>query len=260
MGYSAWAKRRRMFFAFGLILFVMASLLPVVLLMLQETPTCFDGKRNQGETAVDMGGPCKKLDPRFLEPVNITWVRAVKLRQGMYNAVALIENPNVDAIAPPVKYKMTFYDKRGVIVNVRYGETPIYADKLFPVYESFINTGFSEITRAEMQFLESPIWYKGSNDLTEGIIIKQKRLLSGNAKTRLETVLVNTSVEDKENIYLTAIISDKDNNVVAVSQSYLPYLLSGDEQKVAFTWPFMIKEVAVSPNIFITIPFSNIQK
>ena len=259
MGYSAWAKRRRTVFAVGLVLLLMASLFPVILLSLKENPTCFDGKRNQGETAVDMGGPCRKLDSRFMQPVSINWVRAVKLRPGMYNAVALIENPNPDAIAPPVKYKMTFYDKDGIIVQTRYGETPIYADKLFPVYESFINTGFSEINRSDMTFLESPQWYKGKKDTSSDIVVKQKRILTGENSSRLETVIVNSGITDKENIYLVAIVSDNKGNAIAVSQSYLPYILSGKESKVVFTWPFGIKDKYSTSNVFVLMPFDNIE-
>ncbi len=233
---------------------LLALSMPFIFAALKENPTCFDGKQNQGETAPDLGGPCLKLDPKFVSPVKVLWSRALKLRPGMYNAVAMIENPNLNAMVKNIDYKMTFFDSKGVIVTERYGTTSIYPGEIFPIYEDSISTKFAEVSRVKFSFIENPIWIRADKYEKPKIVIKEKILGETLRGTRLETTLLNAGVKDVSDIYLVAVIYDSTGSALATSQSYLPYLLSGKESTLIFTWPLKFKNKAVSSIVYILTP------
>lgn len=239
--------------ALSLFILSAAIIIPVLFFAFKENPTCFDGKQNQGETAPDMGGPCEKLDPRFLKPVRVLWSRSMKIKPGLYTAVAFVDNPNLEAKAKDVPYRFSFYDSEGVKIGVRYGKTDIYPGKVFPVYEDSINTNEAEVAKTAFDFLKQPVWYKAREDKTAGLLVKEKTLKLSKRATVLEARLINTSIDDKENIYLVATLFDENGNAVAASQTYVPYILAGAEKKISFTWPKPMKNV-VSNNISILIP------
>src|SRR3989344_7429415 len=92
--FMSWASRRRTFYILGIVLFFMVTVGIPAAIFLYKPPTCFDGKQNQEETAVDKGGPCLLLDERTLVPHAVVWSRSFEVRDGTYSAVAYIENPN----------------------------------------------------------------------------------------------------------------------------------------------------------------------
>lgn len=86
------AKRLTIIFIYaGLFVLLVA----VLYFMFKSDPSCFDGKRNQGEEDVDCGGPCRpcpeiiKLDP--LEIGTSEWVHDI---DNKYDLMVQIKNPN----------------------------------------------------------------------------------------------------------------------------------------------------------------------
>src|SRR5262245_56248218 len=121
----SWAMRRRVLYVIGVVIFFAVLIGVPVAIALHKAPTCFDGVQNQGETSIDLGGPCTLLDPSAITPTAVMWARAFKLRDGMYDAVAYIQNPNSAAGVGSVKYHMALYDSENVLVAERFGDTPI---------------------------------------------------------------------------------------------------------------------------------------
>src|SRR3989344_828026 len=137
----SWASRRRTVYLLGIFLFFAVVLGIPTAIWLYEPPTCFDGTQNQGETALDKGGPCVLLDERTLSPSAILWSRAFSVRTGSYNALAYIENPNRDAGVRLVAYRFGLYDEKNVLVAERDGRTFVMPGGITPVFEGAIDTG-----------------------------------------------------------------------------------------------------------------------
>ena len=97
------AKRLTIIFVYsGLFLL----LIGVLYFMFKSDPTCFDGKRNQGEEEVDCGGPCRPC-PEVIELASLEvgapeWVHDI---DNKYDAIVKIKNPNDIYGAAYFKYR-----------------------------------------------------------------------------------------------------------------------------------------------------------
>jgi len=256
MSYSMWAKRRKTLYALGLFLIFLSFLIPTVLIWLHEPPTCFDGKQNQGETAVDMGGPCKRLDSRYLNKVKILWTRALRLRSGYYNSVTYLENPNATAGARQVPYIIRFYDDQGVLVGSRKGKTDIYPSKVFPVFDGAIDVGNRNIVRAIFEFTSEPVWYRVDKTPMEGLKITDISLKKTRHALQLTAMAKNTTIDDKADISFVAVLFDKAGTAIATSKTYQPYIRAGKSKELTFTWPLTPK-IPNSVDIIPLIPLED---
>lgn len=198
--------------------------------------TCSDGIMNQGETSPDHGGPCVLLDEWALTPRAVLWARTFRVRDGIYDAVAYIENPNAFAGLKDVRYRMRLYDTENVLVAEREGVTPVMPGGVTPVFEGGIETGKRSAARAIFQLEDSPVWQR-MRSIASGIEVRNKQLLNEAAEARLTAEARNTTVSDIRDILLVAVIFDPAGNAFASSQTALTRLNAGEVRTVTFTWP-----------------------
>src|SRR3989338_10956071 len=126
----SWASRRRFLYIFVFLLFIGSLTLIPLARYLYEPGDCFDGKLNNGETAIDKGGRCRLLDEKALLPTTIVWSRTMPVgmpgpEQGSFSAVAYVENPNVNAGVMQAPYIFRLYDENNVLVAEVEGVTHI---------------------------------------------------------------------------------------------------------------------------------------
>ena len=135
---ALWATKRKVtYLSIALSVLVILAAVPISL-SLYRPPTCLDGRQNQGEDGVDCGGPCQLLcKSKTLEPI-VLWQRFFKVSPGVYNAVAYVQNPNVNSAAYNVPYVFRLYDARNLIIYERKGITAIAPRVTTPVFESGI--------------------------------------------------------------------------------------------------------------------------
>jgi len=237
----SWASRRRFLYIFGF-LFVIGSLTLIPLAKYLYKPgDCFDGKLNNGETAIDKGGKCRLLDERALLPTTIVWSRTMPVRmpgteQGSFSAVAYVENPNVNAGVMQAPYAFKLYDENNVLVAEVEGVTHIMPGTVTPVFEGGINTGFRKATRAFFEFTAPLVWER-LYDATEPITVPTKEIVNAQTEPRLNAVIKNGSVVDLRDTQFVAIVFDTAGNAFAGSATEVRFLERGEQQDVVFTWP-----------------------
>jgi len=198
--------------------------------------TCSDGKRNQGETAVDRGGPCQALDERQLSPSAVLWSRSFRVRDGSYTAAAYIQNPNKNAGATKVAYLFRFYDSRNILIGERTGITYIMPGGITPIIESAIGTGERVVAHTYFELVEEPDWQRMVNPAAE-ITINDKTLLNLESAPRIIAQVRNTSVEAMRDIQFVTVIFDPAGNAFAASKTLLPRLEANAITEIIFTWP-----------------------
>lgn len=233
----SWASRRKTAYASGVFLFFATLIgVPLAYWYFSIPPTCTDGKRNQGETSADRGGPCLLLDDDALTPPGLLWARSFRVRDGAYSAVAYMQNPNSDAGVRSVRYKFTFYDERNVLVTEREGTTFIMPGGVTPIFEGNIDAGSRIIAHTYFEFVQSPRWERLA-DAAYVINIDGTAIADERTIPRLTTTVTNTSVREVRDIEFVAIVSDPAGNAFAASQTALPILYPGQSQELTFTWP-----------------------
>lgn len=237
----SWASRRRFLFIFGFLLIIGALTFIPLALYLYEPGNCFDGKMNNGETAVDKGGSCTLLDERALLPITVVWTRAMPVRmpgeqQGSFSAVAYVENPNVNAGVMKAPYRFKLYDDKNVLVAEVEGVTSVMPGTVTPVFEGGINTGHRKAARAFFEF-SAPLVWERLYDATAPITVPTKDLQNIEKEPRLRTIIKNDSVQDLRETQFVAIIFDTAGNAFAGSATEVQFLERGAQQEVVFTWP-----------------------
>lgn len=249
----SWASRRRSEYATGVILFLVVVIGIPLVLWLHEPSSCFDGKRNQEETAIDKGGPCLLLDERALTPHTILWARSFQVRSGVYGAVAYIENPNTEAGVRAVRYSFGLYDERNILVTRREGITFIMPGGITPVFEGAIDTGNRTVARTYFEFEEPLVWerMKGEKD---ALTIRDKRVLDTSSAPRVLATVRNASVADIMNPSFVAVVFDTAGNAIAASETFLARVAANESREIVFTWPDPFRYIVGRVDILPALP------
>ncbi len=233
---SSWAKRRQIYYGVGVFIFILLIIIPITYAILHESPTCFDGKLNQGETSIDKGGPCTLLDESTLQPLKVLWTRPFKVRDGVYNTVAYIENTNKNSGIESVVYQVKLYGENNFLIAERFGEVPILPSMVIPIIETNIKTGNSNVVRSVFQFVEEEIWVKMDNP-TDEIIVANETLTNTDTTPTVRANVKNTSIKNKSQIIFITTIFDTSGNAFASSRTFIESLGPNAERQIVFTWP-----------------------
>jgi len=203
---------------------------------LYEPATCTDGIANQGETDIDKGGPCQILDARYLIPDSVLWTRTFKVRDGLFNGVVYIENPNGNAGVKEAPYRFQIYDDRGVIVAERTGVTYLSPGMVTPIFIGGIETGNRDATRAFFEFVAPLVWERLA-DRSGEVIVRNKDIVDIATQPRITATIEHTGVKDLTDLTVVAVVYDIAGNAFAASSTIIPLLPGGDEYDVFFVWP-----------------------
>jgi hypothetical protein len=220
---------------------------------LYDSPTCTDGKQNQGETAVDKGGPCTILDERILAPSSVLWSRAFPVRGGLYSAVAYIENSNEGAGVRSVNYRFGLYDERNILVAERRGRTFIIPGGVTPIFEGAIATGNRTVARTYVEFTSTPVWERLINAAAI-LSIQNKNISDVQSTPRLTALAKNTSVSAVLDPSFVAVIFDPAGNAFAASATTLSRLAPNETKEIVFAWPDPYPSVVGRIDIISLLP------
>jgi len=232
----SWASRMRTKYIVS-IGSVFAVLIGVPLVIwLYEPASCFDGELNQGEYSIDRGGPCTLLDSRALIPHAVLWTQEFKVRDGLYNAVAYIENPNQGAGVIEAPYRLKLYDDRNVLVAERTGVTFVMPGNITPIFVGSIPSGERTAARAFLEFAAPLVWER-LYDRTKEVKVTNKRLRQETTTPRITAEIENDGVKDLTDVEVVAVVFDTAGNAFAASSTNIPLLPGGEKREVVFTWP-----------------------
>lgn len=234
----SWASRRRATYLGGVLLFFAALIaFPVLHYFFSLKPTCFDGKQDQGETAVDEGGPCVKLNPADLSPANTLWARSFKVRDGSYTSVAYVTNANQDAGILSAGYRFTLYDQDNVLIAEREGTTFVLPGGITPVVEIGIDTGNRAVVHTNFQLTDAtPDWERVVSPALDVHISNQETDTSG-PMPRVSAVVENTSFASMRDASFAAVVFDQYGNAMAASKTAVPSLDPSVAEHITLTWP-----------------------
>ncbi len=198
--------------------------------------TCSDGTQNQGETGVDIGGPCPLLDINTVQQQATLWARSFKVRDGTYTGAAYVQNANKNAGVARVRYHFSLYDPQNLLVAERTGETFIMPQGITPILESRIDTGSRVVAHTYFEFTEPLAWERMSNAAT-ALVVGNKQLSDVGTLPRLTATVQNNAVVAVNGAAFVAIMFDPAGNAFAASETNLDRLEAGESAQIIFTWP-----------------------
>lgn len=232
----SWTFRNRTIYLGGLIIIlVVVFSLPLYNIINKES-TCSDGKRNGNEQGIDCGGVCEKVCKFSAGEPSILWARSFEVREGVYNSVAMIENPNPSAGAQDVFYTFRLFDDRSALVYERKGKTNIPAQTRFPVFEGTLFTGERVPDKTFFEFTSEIEWLNLKN-IGSDLRIRERKIINTDSTPRIEVELENRGLVSIKNVELFAVIYDLADNAMAGSKTLIKNISPDSIEKAVFTWP-----------------------
>ncbi len=241
---ASWASKRRLTYIVLIAGFFILVFSYPIFSLFYEAPSCFDGKQNQDETGVDCGGSCESLCVfQAADPI-VLWSKSLLVESGIYDAVAYIENPNVSAGIRSAVYSFKLYDENGVLIAERSGSIFINPRERVAIFESGIATGRRVPSRTFFEFAASPQWID-VDETPPSLSVQNQVFTNDGARPRLRAEIINNSLDVVDNIVITAIIFDKNNNAIAASKTEVDRLAPQSSKTISFIWPQPLADEAI---------------
>lgn len=233
--------------------------IPVAFIVYRYVPraTCFDNTKNQREEDIDCGGSCIPCALKHPQDMAVFWVRFVEVRENTYDVAAEVRNSNIKLGAPDFEYDFRFYDDAGVLVAERAGHSFIFPGETIHLLEASVET---QRTLKQVTLTIKNVNWLFTDRLPPDVVLGDKQLDVDPLKrsSHLAATLVNRSLLDFREIFLSALIMDAMGNVIAVSKVTEKDLLSGETRPVVFSWPLSIEEK--TPSIITEVRINTLVK
>ena len=233
---ASWASKRKIVYLGITLIVIIAIIVAGFFLIFYKAPTCSDGIQNGNETGIDCGGSCTRLCLAPALPPIVLWSRVIKVTDGVYNTVAYIENQNQTIGVKRITYSFKIYDKDGILIDERRGETTLSVNQIFPIFEGGYKTNDRIPTRVLFSFVGPYTWQSmtktDTNLVASDVLLKDEK-----TSPRVEAVLKNNSITQISNIEALATVFDDNGNAIGISRTIVQQISAGDSATMVFTWP-----------------------
>jgi len=209
--------------------------------------TCSDGKQNHGEEGIDCGGPCPNECLGDVRDINVLWAKALSLKNGRYDLIAMLENPNINIVAESLEYEFYIYDKNNNAIGRREGKTFVNNFGEFLIFEPMVDFHLSVPNNVILK-IKNISWKK--RDIPKLQIVISKKDFTNTPFPKLDIFLVNKSPTKTPELFVYPVIYDKDKNAFAASVTKIDGLDFNEEREVIFTWPKSFDKDPDSYDIF----------
>lgn len=246
--FRPWAFWRRLqyLFGFGVFWSLVGSL---IYFGNYYTPAnCFDGVMNNGEIGVDCGGKCVRICAFSVTPPQIVWAESFKIIDGQYNAVAYIENKNLEASTPALSYKFKLFKDENIIAE-RTGTTVLPPNSVYPIFEGRIQTEDGlEPTKTVIEVEPIEMWVPATIGRDQFKTLSFE-LLGSDSRPRLNVKIENTELTSAKDIEVVATIFNQAGKPITASQTFVDNFDPRSAQDIVFTWPNPIAKTVRSCDI-----------
>lgn len=223
----------------------------IISVLYNPAPTCTDGKRNQGETDVDCGGPCGSCELRTLKHIQVQSKKIFRASDGFGYIFELI-NPNDQWAVQVISYKVTLNDSFKNPLYTYIGETFLYAGELKYIAEPFQRGNFQSIASMDVE-LGQPTWKSAQTFLKPDIQTQDIRTTKPLNQIMVTGKIMNNLSVLYRNPKITAIVFNRRGEVVGVGRTQLNEL--AELQTKDFAVPFAKELVLYTPSIQPSVQF-----
>lgn len=255
-----WAHKRQLTILFFLTLLGLGILAILIVPYFTKPPTCFDKKQNGTERGTDCGGSCKLLCTADMLPLSVVWARSVPVNASLYNAVALVQNPNRGAGIREMTYEFSLYDKDNLFIISREGKTYINPNGEMAIFEASLPVGVRVPKYTSFEFKNPPRWERVDSRATDVLLSADAIVLENEeTKPKVSAVIKNNSLYTIDDVSATALLFDVDGTLMGASKTLVEELPGGTSEPIFFTWPasfqnpIALSQVFPTSNVFTTV-------
>lgn len=229
-------KRMMIIIGIGLVLFGVGTW---IVLAVAPTATCFDGKKNQGESGIDCGGVCGECKniPASGE-IQIIEKKLIPTGSGKYDVLLRIKNVSSQFGVSDFKYRIILKDQNGNQIAEKIGKSFLLpAEAKYIVETSVMASPAVSDVGVETNDI---VWAEFSDLETPRLSITNKRyanLYSQPLFAAASGILKNESGSSFGKVKITAVLRDAENRAIAVNSAEINSIISGEEREFRLTWP-----------------------
>ena len=234
VGMLSWAQQRRVIFLLKMAVFFIIAFCLYAFVRWYQGPNCANNIKDGDERGVDCGGRCPRVCRADAAMPLILFARALPIDNGLWGAVASIENRIEGAGARNVPYVFKLYDANNLLVYERHGTAFIPPRKTLAIFEGRMDIGNRTPTRATFEFLEEPVFVR----MTEPeLSIHTRGFRVDDSGSSLQAIIVNPLRVPVSGIEVVALLFSADGNILGASSTALPVLKGESSALFTFTWP-----------------------
>jgi len=184
-------------------------------------PTCFDGRKNQGEKQVDCGGPCESCEIRVLEPIEVVKTSVLKASDKQSSVLTEFRNPNIAFGANSFSYRLDFYGAGDVLIESFKKGSFIYPGRIKFIADAGINIAKENIRRVEVT-IGNVSWKSISEFSAPNTQVRDIEINKQNDTRLIVSGVVNNNTSFRlSRVVITVLVSDLFNLPVSVSKTLL---------------------------------------
>lgn len=231
---SAWSVQRKLSIIITMVVIAGFVVSGVLFLILHNPPSCNDGIQNGLELGIDCGGVCElcPVEPKKLLDV---WTRNFLIAEGVYAAVAYIENQNENLYVPEVQFEIELYNKNNAAITRASSKTTIMPNGVTPIFAPHFLTGQQKAVTASFRFTEKPKFLPVPNPY--GFTIADIHLTVPEDKPSYVRALVtNVGELPVKEVDFVAILYDEDNVAVAASRTFEEDVKPRETRTIQYSW------------------------
>jgi hypothetical protein len=231
----SWRLQRQILIFTTYFLIATLPFIYIVSRLLSQSVSCFDGKQNGDETAVDCGGSCNLRCDGTYKSLKVNFTRVLKSDENRYDVFALIENFNPNISFPKVPYNASIYSSEGILLLSASGTISVNPSSQAVVYlpnlemrqiPKIIDFNLSK-HNAILQINNNP------NRINVNTWTSQKGV---NNTLQLIGELVNPFSSSANNVSIYALLYDDTRTVYAVGKTKIKSLKGREKTAIAYTW------------------------
>lgn len=248
----SWRVRRQIA-ALAVVLAIAGGFALLLVGRLLPEASCTDGRRNQGETDVDCGGPCSACALKNPKALAIFWTRFGRAGENAYDVAALVENPNQTLSSDLVRYEFTLLDQYGVI-GQKAGAAYLYPGERLTIVEPNIRTS-REAVRVEFS-VKGTAWKSMSVSLPPlAVERREHRVSAEGAKSQsiVEARIFNAGAFHYRRMEVIFAVFDGAGNLIGANRVLSENLAPHERRTVVSVWPAAftgeIARIEVTPRV-----------
>lgn len=252
----SWRARRQLA-AFLVLAAVFAGVAFLIASKFLPSPTCFDGRKNQTELGVDCGRPCAPCELRNPKNISVFWARLGRAAPQVFDAAALVENPNEILSSASLRYEFIFFDNRGQI-GQREGSAFIFPQERIYIVEPHVALS-REPVRVEFKIIG--VDWQVEQDIPPTFIVQDRQYRIRQTRTAkqsaVEAIVVNASPFDFRRMETAIVVLDREGNLMGANRVVNENIRAGGTAEVVSFWPtelsggFATLEIQPRVNIFL---------
>lgn len=242
-----WGTRRKTtIIAIFALLVTLIGMYVVYILFIKQTPTCTDGLRNQDERDIDCGGVCTRMCAADTLPLITLWQRSAEISDGVYSAVAYVDNQNKFGGIQKLQYELKMYDNKNILVTEPViGETYIGPNQKTAIVENNIFVGNKKPHTVFFKWIGIPVWERTAEGWERSYIKSDSEKISdADTYPKISARLINTHpTYDYENLPVVVLVYDVTGNMINLSNTVVDLLPHQGSANISFSWqkPFTDK-------------------